>query len=423
MSINIQKVKRLPDTPGVYFFLGRNKKILYIGKATSLRDRVRSYFAKDWRTTRGPLLVGMLGKATSIDHKQAESVIEALLLEADLIRKFKPEFNTMAKDDKSFNCVVITKEDFPVIKLVRKKNVIEGEPRRKVGVPTSIASSGYKYVFGPYTEGASIKEALKIIRKIFPYRDEKCKLNSKRPCFNYNIGLCPGTCIGAITKSDYAKTIRNISLFFQGKKKRLVSTLKREMKTASKNQDFEKAGKIRNQIFALEHIRDVSMIKNTQRTDLFPDPRSVLGVFRIESYDIAHMAGGAMVGVMTVLENGEFNKNEYRKFKIRKFNKSNDTGALKEVLLRRLNHSEWKMPNLVVLDGGKAQLNLGKAIFDRLNIPVLSVVKDEKHKMRDILGDSETVRTKRRDIEKINAETHRFAIAYHRGKLRKSFIV
>jgi excinuclease ABC subunit C len=153
MSIKPEKVKKLPDSPGVYFFLGKNKRVLYIGKATSLRSRVRSYLAKDIETVRSPLIAQMVDQAISIDYKSTDSVLEALILEADLIRKFKPEFNTKEKDDKSFNCVVITNEDFPIITLVRKKD-IDFDRQETDG-------RKLKYIFGPYPESISIKEGIK----------------------------------------------------------------------------------------------------------------------------------------------------------------------------------------------------------------------------------------------------------------------
>ncbi len=409
----INKLKKLPDTPGVYFFLGRNKKILYIGKATSLRDRVRSYFGKDLITTRGQLLVNMMLEAKSIDHQPTDSVLEALILEADLIRKFKPEFNTKEKDDKSFYCVVITDEDFPVIKLVRKKDL-------------EAVSYQLKASFGPYPESRSIKEALKIIRRIFPYRDEKCPgVLAKRPCFNYMIGKCPGVCAGVITKKEYSRTIRNISLFFQGKKKKLLASLNTEMKSAAKAEEFELARTIRNQIFALEHIRDVSLIK--YESPLKANSSNLEPSLRLEAYDIAHMSGTDMVGVMVVMQDGEFVRAEYRKFIIRNYTSSNDTGALTETLSRRLNHPEWRLPDILVVDGGDAQKNAADKIISEKGlaekIKVLSVVKDDRHKARAIIGDTDVVDKYNTDIIKLNAECHRYAITFHRQRRAKRFLL
>lgn len=417
MTLDDYKKLNLPDTPGVYFFLNKQKKILYIGKATSLYDRVRSYFSSDLVSTRGKFIVKMVEEAYTIDHKTTDSVLEALLLEADLIKKFRPTYNTKEKDDKSFLCIAITKEDFPRVITIRKKD---------------IESSRYLAVYGPYTSGTQLKEALRIIRKIFPYADEKC-VNSKsevkdkkiiikavRACFNYSIGLCPGVCVGAVTKQEYAKTIRHLRTLLEGKVAKLVKDLEKEMNVCAKAREFEKASGIKNKIYALTHIHDISLIKN----DYVGSNRPSSNAFRIESYDIAHMAGGSMVGVMTVVTDGEVDKSQYRKFKIESVKVSNDTKALSEVLERRLKHSEWQMPSLIVVDGGTAQLNVMNTVLDahNLTIPVVSVQKDERHQPKDILGDQTLAIRYRKDILLSNAEAHRFAIGYHKKLRRKNFL-
>src|SRR3990167_5591573 len=258
----------LPDSPGVYFFQ-KGKDILYVGKATSLKDRVKSYFAPRILSTRSPLIAKMLEEAERVEFIQTDSVLEALILEANEIKKNQPYYNSKEKDDKSYNFVTITKEEFPKVTITR--------------------GSG---TYGPFPYGGELKEALKIIRKIFPYRDVKCKLSGK-PCFNAQIGLCPGPCAGWISKLEYRKIIRNIKLFFEGKKETL--------------------------------IQDVALIKADVSKTVFD-----IG-FRIEAYDIAHISGTNVVGVMTVVENGEVAKSQYRKFKIRA-DKNDDTKNLKEVL-------------------------------------------------------------------------------------------
>jgi excinuclease ABC subunit C len=418
MNIQYLKKKKLPDTPGVYFFLNKQKKILYIGKATSLRDRVKSYFASDLHVTRGALLVKMLGEATSIDYKETASVLEALLLEADLIKKFKPEFNTKEKDDKSFLCIVLTREDFPQVLSVRKKDLDSSK---------LIANSQkLKAIFGPYTNGLQLREALKIIRKIFPYRDAKChvcgsaKNKTCKPCFNRQIGLCPGACTGEISKREYGKTVRHLETFFSGRIDKLVKDLEKEMKALAKEREFEKAAMIKNKIFSLTHIQDVALIKDDALR-----AGEARDVFRIESYDIAHMGGKNMVGVMTVVSGGILDKSAYRKFKIKGFDSSNDPGALREILERRLKHPEWPLPSIIVVDGGVAQLNIAKLVIENsgTQIPVVSVVKDERHQPRDVLGDQTLAIKYRRDILLSNAEAHRFAIGYHKKLRNKNFLV
>lgn len=412
MKIQYLQKKKLPDAPGVYFFLNKQKKILYIGKATSLRDRVKSYFSNDLGSTRGPLLVKMVAEAHSIDYKETASVLEALLLEADLIKKFHPEFNTKEKDDRSFLCIVLTKEDFPEVLTVRKKDLS--------------ARSDLAEVYGPYTNGLQLRDALKIVRKIFPYRDAKChvcgsqKNKACKPCFNRQIGLCPGTCTGEITKREYAKTIQHLKTFLSGRIDKLMKDLEREMKELAKDKRFEEASVIKHKLYALTHIQDVALIKDN---DLRADQGR--GAFRIESYDIAHMGGSNMVGVMTVVCDHILDKSAYRKFKIKGYESANDPGALREILTRRLNHPEWPLPSLIVVDGGQAQINAMGEVLNQhdLTIPVVSVVKDERHQPRDILGDQMLAIKYRKDILTSNAEAHRFAIGYHKKLRRRNFLI
>ncbi|MDO8183441.1 MAG: GIY-YIG nuclease family protein [bacterium] len=402
-SIQLKKLK-LPDTPGVYFF--RDKKgVLYIGKATSLKDRVKSYFNKDLILSRGPRLTTMLEQVSTITWQETDSVLEALLLETALIKKHQPKYNAKEKDDKSYWHIVITKEDFPQVLQVRGRDL-------------KAISYKLKAIFGPFVSGSELKEALKIIRKIFPYRDGKCKPNQNKPCFNRQIGLCPGICTGEISKSEYAKIIRNLKLFFNGKKVVVVKNLEREMKRLAKAKEFERAAKIRNQIFALNHIRDVALIKD--KSSPFFAGAHQDNPFRIEAYDIAHTSGKEVVGVMTVVEGGEPNPNQYRKFKLSQ-DKNDDTGNLAEVLSRRLNHPEWPAPNLVVVDGGLSQLNAAKKVFKQASVTwlIVVVVKDERHKAKSIIGDKDKIRDKEREILLANSEAHRFALRYHRQRRGK----
>jgi excinuclease ABC subunit C len=393
------KLTSLPDKPGVYFFKTK-KKLLYIGKATSLKDRVKSYFNKDIVATRGPKIEKMIAMADSVEFEETGSVLEALILEAALIKKHQPEYNTREKDDKSFWSVIVTKEDWPRLLSVRGKDLI-----------TDIDPDTIKYSFGPFPHGSELKEALKIIRRIFPYRD-KCEPESGKPCFNRQIGLCPGVCSGEISKVDYAKVIRNLKLFFDGKKSELIKTLEKEMKQLAKLKKFELAAKIRNQIFALNHIRDVALIKN--------QPTTENRGFKIEAYDIAHLSGQDTVGVMVVSIGNDLDKTSYRKFKLKGLtkNKADDTANLAEVLQRRFTHQEWRYPDLIVVDGGQAQINRAKKVLAGLGvvIPVVSVVKDDRHKPRDFMGDEMLIKKYESEILLANNEAHRFALAYHRNR-------
>ena len=402
---------KLPDSPGVYFFIGKNNNLLYIGKATSLRDRVRSYFRGDILDTRGPKIADMINRIKSVDFRKTDSVLEAMLLEADLIKKFKPEFNTADKDDKSFNCVVITDEDFPRVLIVRKKDLYSNRP---------LSNNGLKAIYGPFPEGMKLRSAIKIIRKIFPFRD-KCIPTTGEPCFNRQIGLCSGVCTGEIVTRDYGKIIKNIMLLFKGKKKSIMSNLKKEMTGCAKRQEFEKAGEIKRIIASLSNIQDVALISEDKRLDFTDFEKN----FRIEAFDVAHTAGTETVGVMTVIENGIINKSEYRMFKIKSAGKSDDIAGLKEILSRRLHHEEWRLPDLIVVDGGIEQKRSAAKIIDEIfieakdRIPVIAVTKNEFHRPKNILGDRELVNKHENSILLANAEAHRFAIAFHRKRRDK----
>ncbi|MDQ5893103.1 MAG: excinuclease subunit [Patescibacteria group bacterium] len=393
----------LPEAPGVYFFKDSAGNILYIGRATSLYDRVHSYFSNDLIATRGPLLVDMVTKASTVEYVQTDSVLEAVILESNEIKKYLPHFNTKEKDNKSYNFLIITDEEFPRIVIVRGRT-LELLNENELGFKI-------KYQFGPYPQGSLLRDALKIVRKIFPFRDEKATLKHHES-FYRSIGLSPDT-DSPEAKKDYQRTIRNLVLFFEGKKGQLIKVLEKEMDEYADALEFEKAQKIRNTLYALNHIQDVSLIKAEN------DASEVIEGFRIEAYDIAHMSGKDTVGVMTVVINGELQKSHYKKFKISK-DANNDTAALKEILTRRFNHPEWKSPDLIAIDGGIGQLNAAKEIVK--SIPVVSIVKNDAHKPDHFLGDEKMIEAHGKDILLANSESHRFAIAYHKKLRSRAFL-
>lgn len=387
----------LPDCPGVYFFRDDTGKILYIGKATSLKDRVRSYFNPDLIETRGLRLVSMVTIAHTVTYQETGSVLEALLLESKFIKEHTPIYNAKEKDDKSFTCVVITKEAFPRVLSMRIRDY-----EKKFTSKDALA------VYGPFASLTQLREAMKIIRKLFPYRD-KCEFGQTKPCFNAQIHLCPGVCVGAVTEEEYKKNITNIRKLFGGKKTEIKKSLEKDMAEYAKKQQFEKAAKVRNTLFALDHIKDISLIKEDEVLS-FKDKD-----FRIEGYDAAHISGTSRVGVMVVLEGKEKAKDEYRKFKLEE-NVNDDYEGLRQILKRRFTHKEWRFPDLIVIDGGLVHKQTAEKVLAELGllIPCVSVVKDERHKPKDILGDKVHVDYHKKEILLANAEAHRFAIGYHK---------
>ena len=406
MDKNYFKKLKLPDSPGVYFFIGEKEKILYIGKATSLRQRVRSYFSLNLPKSRSVLIEQMVQLAKEVKFQETDSVLEALILESNLIKKHKPKYNTEEKDDKSFNYLIITKEKFPRVEIVRKTEIKNKFTKKQI-----------KYIFGPFPNGNLFREAIKIVRKIFPFRDSKCTPKGERgnekgkPCFNQQIGLCFGACVGNSAK-DYAKTIRNLKLFFEGKKSQLLKTLEKEMKNYAKDLEFEKADDFKKKIFALNHIRDVALIKRDLISEKSEDN------FRIEAYDIAHLAGEYRVGAMVVVEGGEVKRADYRKFNIQEKENKGDGIALQEIIFRRLGHREWPLPDLIVVDGNIVQVNSAKKALKEKNIsiPVVGVVKNEKHQPKDLVGAGKIFEKLEKNILLANFESHRFAISFHRRK-------
>lgn len=413
MQRDALEAANLPDEPGVYFFK-KGRRILYIGKATSLKDRVRSYFSKDLAHARTPAIARMVQEADRVEYNQCESVLEALFLEANLIKKHLPKYNVDEKDNKSFNNVIITREKYPRVLVVRGREM-----------HSSWAPRDIKYTYGPFPGGLALQEAMKMVRRIFPFRDNKCtpcgspKNESCKPCFNRQIGLCPGVCTGEMSAAHYLQTIRSIRELFSGNFKGLKRRLATAMKEASQSERFEEAAEIRRQIDALTHIRDVSLIKADLRTSSGGWRGSTGENTRIEAYDVAHTAGEQTVAVMTVIEEGEPARSQYRKFIIRTA-KNDDVAALKEALSRRLSHTEWALPRIFVVDGSKAQMNTARKALAEAGVlvPIVGVVKNESHRPRGLLGDERSIRAHEREILLANSEAHRYAIAFHRKRLR-----
>lgn len=417
MKCSIAKqLKNLSQNPGVYIFKDASGQILYIGKATNLKSRVSSYFSSSRKEDRPVMAV--LDKISKIETRGAESVLEALILEANLIKKNKPPYNVDLKDDKSFSYVVITKEDFPRVLITRESDLDEKNKQLKIKKSELKISASY----GPYVSKKQLEIALKIIRKIFPYHSWKEK--SEKGCLDFQIGLCPGPYADAISKADYKKNIRNVRMILEGKKRSLLRKLQKEMDDLSKQQEFEKAAETRNRIFALRHIRDIALISK-DGADLFrkdsPDGKKL----RIEAYDISNISGKQAVGSMVVFNNDEPDRKEYRRFRVKTVEGSNDIGMMAEVLFRRFRNS-WMLPDLILLDGGKGHLNMAEKVLaeSEIDVPLVAVAKGPTRKVSDFrfisskifppVRSQEIFLKNRILVGRIIEESHRFAITYHR---------
>jgi len=411
--------KNLPETPGVYLMYGTKGELLYIGKAAILKRRVSSYFTPHPSSEKGEgphdsRIESLVSQIRRIETRKTATALEALILESLLIKKHQPPFNIREKDDRSFLFVEITREAFPRVLIVRGR---------------AAAKSARGRLFGPFTAAGSLREALRILRRVFPWSTHpSMKLRAgesgavgtfKRLCFDAQIGLCPGTCVGTADRAAYRKAIRNLALVLGGKTQAVLKSLEREMKAAAKRLEFEEAARIRRQVYALRHVRDVALIGEDEflsgRDGLPREP------VRIEGYDISNLptgkagiSGTSAVGSMVVFVDGEPDKNEYRKFRIRTVEQSDDTGMLREVLLRRFGH-DWDLPTLIMVDGGVGQVHTTERVVAEagLVIPVVGIAKGPERKRNDVIGtipkgiDEKT-------LIRVRDEAHRFAISYHR---------
>ena len=424
------KNNELPDEPGVYFYYDKDGRLLYIGKATSLKKRVGSYFTKahDARITR------LVSSIARIDYLVVPTAIEALILEANQIKAHLPPYNIEQKDDKSFIYLVITDEKYSKPLLVRGLE-LERMGIDPLGGKVSKALKSFLHVFGPYTSAKSLRIALDLLRKIIPWSD--CVPGQKRPCFNVQIGKCPGVCVERVSPREYKKTIRELVLFFSGKKTQLIRKLKHEMDVASKAHKFEQAATLRNRLFALEHIRDIALLTREETAlNLARSDESYINLNgRIEAYDISNISGTSAVGSMVVFENGKPVKDKYRKFKIRSVKGSNDVAMMEEVLRRRLIRANsstkaWPLPEVMVIDGGFPQVNRVREILDEfhVSVPIVGLAKGHDRKQDRLIYDHSDVETYRvvsagkELFQKARDEAHRFAVQYHRKLRSRAFI-
>jgi len=401
-----EKVSNLPDTPGVYIFKDARAEIIYIGKAKSLKKRVQSYFRR-FLDTKTQLMVA---KIADIEYKLCQTESLALILEASLIHKYKPKYNVSLRDDKSFPLVRITNEDFPVVCITRKR-VADGS-----------------HYFGPYTSAGLLREALRIIRKYFPYRS--CEKMPQEARMYRKIGLAPD--MDEAGKNEYAKTIENISLILEGKTETLIKKLSQEMNLKSKEQEFEKAAEIRNQIEALSVMSESA--GHYSRKEELEDLKNLLKLKklpeRIEAFDISNIYGKEATGSMVSFYKGLPDKDNYRRFRIKTVETIDDYKMLAEVVRRRYSGSlreELALPDLILIDGGKSHLSVADKELEKsgLRIPLASIAKDRENiytggKRDPIKLDTDTPALNL--IRRIRDEAHRFAVSYHHVLRRKKII-
>ena len=405
-----KKLENIPNTPGVYFFIDEKGKALYIGKAGNLRKRVSSYFQKKYID---PRIERMISSIRDIDYMATSSSAEALIYESFLIKKEKPKYNIALKDDKSYPYLKLTvKEKYPRLFITRE-----------------IKKDGSSY-YGPYTNVKLLRQALSMMKRVFPLR--VCNTLPKKPCLNYHIGQCPGPCVNKDIEMSYRVAVNDAKLFLSGKKKTLIKRLSERMDRFSKDQEYETALKIRDQLEALSVVVGESRLSLPMDKDL-KELKDVLHLksipARIEAFDISNISGQDSVGSMITFFNAKPYKDGYRKYKIRTVGSIDDYAMIREVVrrrYRRLLEEKKNMPDLILIDGGRGHLNvaLGELKSLGLKIPVISIAKKKEEIFTkdsesplDISHRSKAFKL----IQRIRDDAHRFAISYHKLLRRKTF--
>nr|WP_052671491.1 excinuclease ABC subunit UvrC [Caldicellulosiruptor naganoensis] len=531
-----EKLANLPTAPGVYIMKDENGKVIYVGKAVNLRNRVRQYFQNSDLPPKTRLMVK---KIKDFDYIVTDTEVEALILECNLIKEYRPKYNVLLRDDKNYQYIKITNEMFPRLVTTRK-----------------VEKDGAKY-FGPYVKGYSVKQTIELLKSLFMLRTCKKKfpeqLGKGRPCLNFYIERCLGVCKGDVSEQEYQELVEKAIKVLNGKGDEIVEELKKKMFEYADNLMFEKAQEIKNKIASLEQIitkqkviyaddrsedvinyaedssnicivvliirngklinKEEFVLKNDQEmferfleqyySDVVSVPKEIVlphevgngeniekmieklygfkakivvpkegdkkqllemakknaeislvnkqkienyyseallrlkeilqlenDIEKIESYDISNLAGADNVGTLVVFEDGKFNKEYYRKFKIKSFEGQDDIRSVKEILTRRFTNLEkhGQLPDLILIDGGQNQVNAAIEVLKSLglNIPVAGMVKDDRHRTRDLIYNGQELNIQRDSlvfklISTIQEETHRFAVKYHR-ELRKKHL-
>ena len=415
----LRKLKTLPASPGVYFHKDADGQVIYVGKAAVLKNRVRQYFHK---TQKDAKTIALVREIADTDWIVVDTEMDALFLESEMIKRYKPKWNILLRDDKTVSYVRIDmKSEVPYVSFTR--------------TPQDDKAT---YI-GPFYGKSAVEKALRILRKVFPYYD---KPYDGKKTLNTDLGLTPGIEIGKTTSTEYKKNLRKLRLYLEGGRHKLIKDLEKQMANAAKNQNFEEAAEFKKQLFGLRELQKKIVFSDKEFLDISSDQALVdLQMLlnlpepprRIEGYDISHQSGTNVVGSMVVFVNGVSDRAEYRKFKLRN-QRNDDTANLREVIERRLKHQEWEFPNLVILDGGLGQVNAVQNLLAEQQIAVIGRDKSGDHTRNaavriiapraesyDTLtlpGDSHIAKL----IARIDDEAHRFAITYHTLLKRKQML-
>lgn len=428
-----KKLKELPDSPGVYFHKDADGRIIYVGKAAVLKNRVRQYFQKS--RGRDPKTEALVADIADIEWMTVDSEMEALFLEAEMIRRYMPRYNILLRDDKAMSYIRIDYDsDYPTVSTTRRP--LDDKAR----------------YFGPYTSTTAVRQALKLLRKVFPFATRQIG-GQTRATLHYHLGLDPGLEEGRTSLEDYRANLRKLMAVIDGKRKSIEKEIERDMQRHAKAQRFEEAARTRNRLKILQNLHRQVVFSDKEFMDISKDHAlnelvELLGLpdypRRIEGYDISHMQGTDVVASMVVFTNGVSDKSEYRKFKTKK-DHNNDFYNMHETLTRRLsekNVKAWGKPSLVLIDGGKGQLDAATRARNEQGhdlIPMVGLAKREeqiviKHGFSnvtlnlDVLHKLGGFATDTTDftlvnlphntnlvklLQRIRDESHRFAVSYH----------
>jgi len=426
-----EKVKTFPLAPGVYLMKDAEGKVIYVGKAKSLRNRASSYFtaaaAEDRRTSE------LVKHIADIDFIPTDSEVEALLTESRLVKDIQPRFNSDLKDDKSFPYLQIrVREEFPRVEFTRK-------PRKR----------GVK-LYGPFTSARSLRAAVQVLQRVFQFRTCSLDIRSKdnrwrwfRPCLLHSIRQCTAPCNLRVSREDYRKQIKKLCMVLDGKKDRLVRRMQKQMDEASAALEFEKAARLRDEIAALQKLAMRGSTADDVQPHVFHiDPRKglvglkkVLGLKQtprsIEGVDIAHLGGDDTVASLVCFLDGLAFKQGYRRFKVKTVEGVDDFASIREVISRRYRtagEDESIFPDILLIDGGKGQLSAALDAFAMLGVQppcLISLAKRDEEIYRP--GDAEPLKLSRhsnalRLLQSVRDEAHRFAQHYHHTLRRKKFL-
>lgn len=431
-----EKLKTLPKNPGVYFHKDAAGETIYIGKAAVLRNRVRQYFQKS--RARDPKTEALVAEIVDTEWIETDSEIDALFLEAEMVRRYLPRYNILLRDDKSLLYVRIDiKSDHPTVTFTRRP-----------------LDDGAEY-FGPYIQGYSVRKALRLLRRIFPYA-VTCEAATMGSRLYEQIGLDPGLHNGRTSLEQYRKNLRALASYLRGNRVKVIAEIESQMKEAAKNHEFEQAASLRNKLYEMQALKKQIIFSDREFMDASKDKglsglSELLGIDlpkRIEGYDISHMSGTDNVASMVVFTNGLPDKTNYRKFKMR-LKGNNDFAHMHEAISRRLsakNVKAWGLPSLFLIDGGKGQLHaaiearnaagcdipmIGLAKREEEIVVALSearnslvnsrglaeralkykarIIESEEFCMLDLPDTSDVVKL----LQRIRDESHRFAVSYH----------